>query len=396
MSQDPNGGTTASPELSLGPLVTVSIILTIIGIVGFLLALSAGESSRAWQAFLVNLLFWMSVAQGGVVVSAAFYLTQGRWGGSATYRLAEAFSGFIPLGFLLFWGLYFGRAVIFPWVKHPIPQKEAWLNTPFLFTRDGIALAVMMLLSFWFVHASRRSDVKSWAQNPGTIALPPNIMRRLSPAVAISFAVVYTLIAFDLIMSLSPIWYSTLFGAYFFETAFWAAIVAMAVTAVLLRSRLGGRNRFQQPSVLHDLGKMVYAFSVFWVYLLFAQYLVIWYADIPVETFFVVVRVNYLPWAIVSWSVLTLVWALPFVVLLGRQPKRTPAILGTIALLGLIGVWLEIYVLVVPSLSPRRIPFGWVEALVTAGFLGLFALCAFPGIRLAAAAAVAEPGGELA
>ena len=98
---------------------------------------------RAWQAYLVNLLVWLGIAQGGVVMLAAFYLCNGRWAGTTQYRLAETFAGFIPLGFVLFFGLYFGRTLIFPWVLHPIAQKAAWLNTPFLFARDGIGLAIM-------------------------------------------------------------------------------------------------------------------------------------------------------------------------------------------------------------------------------------------------------------
>ncbi|HEY6419040.1 MAG TPA: hypothetical protein VIX59_08560, partial [Candidatus Binataceae bacterium] len=125
--------------------------------------------------------------------------------------------------------------------------------------------------------------------------------------------------------------------------------------------------------------------------LLFAQYIVIWYGDLPVETFFVVQRVHYMPWAMLSWTALILIWALPFLVLLGVRPKRTPAILGTISFLGIIGIWVERYVLVVPSLSQHVIPFGWIELLITLGFLGGFVLCAIPGLnRLAASAGSGE------
>src|SRR5579883_1691467 len=96
----------------------------VVGAAAFLLALAVGQSARAWEAFLVNLLFWMGLAQGGVVASAAFYLAQGRWGGAIAYRLAEAFSGFILPGFILFWLLFLGREVIFPWVTHPIPRRS--------------------------------------------------------------------------------------------------------------------------------------------------------------------------------------------------------------------------------------------------------------------------------
>jgi hypothetical protein len=341
----------------------------------------------------VNLLFWLGIAQGGVVVSASLYLTQGRWGGLAAYRLAEAFGNFIPLGFILFWALYFGRVALFPWISHPIPQKAAWLNAPFLFARDGLGLLTMTALSMWLMRLSHRPDVEQWIESPKTIQLPPTAIRRLAPAIALVYAAVYSLIGFDLVMSLSPLWHSTLFGAYFFAGAFWCAIAAMALVACVIGRRLGAPNRFSEPDMLHDIGKFLFAFSVFWAYLLFSQYIVIWYGDIPVETFFIVVRVNHLPWAAWSWTAFALIWGVPFVVLLGRKPKQTPAILGTVALLGVIGIYIERYLLVVPSLSPREIPYGWIELLITLGFFGLFGLCSLSGLDQAAAAALAQPTG---
>ncbi|MBF6568083.1 MAG: hypothetical protein IVW54_04310 [Candidatus Binataceae bacterium] len=353
-----------------------------IGLIGFGLAISQGGAltARAWQAYLLNLLFWMGIAQGGVVVTTAFYLSQGRWAGPAQYRLAEMFFLFIPVGFVLFWGLWLGRIYIFPWILHPDPHKLLWLNAPFLFARDGGGLLLLTLLSWWFVSASRRPAAQAWTSSPSNIALPPNIMRRLSPAVALTYAFVYSLIAFDLIMSLSPQWRSTLFGAWFFATCFWSGLAAMAFTAVILQAVFGPRVVFFNRRVQHDLGKLVFAFSIFWVYLLFAQYLVIWYGDIPLETFYIVRR-SMMPWLPFSIAMITFVWVIPFFFLLGRRPKRTPMILGSVTLLGLVGIYLQDYVLIVPSLSPNAVPYGWVELTVTAGFMGLFALCAFPGLR---------------
>jgi hypothetical protein len=375
-----------------GRVVGVLILLAAVGFAAFAVALWAGAASRAWQAFLVNLLFWLGVAQGGVVVSAAFYLTQARWGGPAAYRLAEAFSLFLPVGFVLFWGLYFGRTLIFPWVLHPIAQKAAWLNTPFFFARDGAGLLVMTVLSLWFVRTSRRKDSRRWAILSENIKMPPRAIRRLAPAVALAYAAVYSLLGFDLVMSLAPQWRSSLFGAYFFEGAFWSALAAMALVAVVMGKKLKPGNVLTRERVLHDLGKLVFGFSVFWFYLLFAQYIVIWYGDIPVETFFIVIRDHHMPWLPLSWGAFVLIWFLPFTFLMSAQAKKTPAILGTIALLGMVGMWLERYVLVVPSLSPHKVPFGIVELLVTVGFAGLFGLCSLPGMRRLVAEAAAGPG----
>jgi hypothetical protein len=383
-------------------LIAILIALTLIGVVGFIIGVMTETEPHAWQAFLVNFLFFLGVAEGGVVVSASFYLTQARWGGPGAYRLAESFYIFIPVAFVLFWVLFFGRAELWPWVTRPaLAKNPTWLNTPFFFAREGFALLALTALSMWFVRVSQRVDVRQWALSNDNIAMPPAAIRRIAPALALTYAAVMSLIAFDLIMSLAPQWKSTLFGAFFFVGAFWSAIVAMALTAVVLRGRLGPGNLFTRDSIMHDLGKFVFAFSVFWAYTLFAQYIVIWYGDIPAETFFLVVRgaiiggpagyTLYTPWMIPTWIVPLLVWVIPFTMLMGVKPKKTPAILGSVAFLGLIGMWLERYVLVVPSIEPHHIPFNWIELAVTLGFLGIFGLCAIPGMKLTIAAATA-PG----
>jgi hypothetical protein len=377
-------------------LTMVACALIALGVIAFVIALLRGDAATAWEAYLVNLIFFLGIAQGGVVASAAFYLTQAKWGGSTPYRLGEAFAPFLWVGFFLFFGLYFGRAAIFPWVTHPIAQKAAWLNIPFLFARDGIGLAAMALVSSAFVRISRGDDARAWTVATDDIELPPHSIRVIAPMLAVLYAVVYTLIAFDLVMSLAPVWRSTLFGWFFFAGAFWSGLTAMALTAVVLRSRLGEHNLFTNPTIMHDFGKMVFAFSVFWVYLVFAQYIVIWYGDLPVETFFIVQRVHHMPWSPLSVACVILIWAIPFCVLMSVRTKKTPAILGTVAALGLVGMWLERYVLVVPSLSLDAIPFGPTQFLITIGFLGAFLISAVPGLnRVAQAATSCEPAGDL-
>lgn len=382
------------PEIPWRTIRGVSVLLVLVGLIAFFLGLHEGMQSRVWEAYLVNLLYFSGIAQGAIVLAAICYLTQARWGGLALYRLTEAFFWFLPLAFVLFWGLYFGRDFIFPWVLHPLQVKESWLNTPFLFARDGIGLFIIVALSAWFVHSSRRADVQKWVLSTDTINLPPHIMRRISPAIAISFVIVYTLLGFDLIMSLSPIFVDSLFGAYFFVSAFWSSLVTLALTAVTFRAALGPDNRFSDPEVVHDFGKLVFAFMVFWIYIFFSQFIIIWYANLPFEAFFVALRVNYVPWSFWSWSAVGMIAVIPFFVLLGARPKRTPVILGFVALVGMIGIWVLFYDLVVPSLSPRTVPYGWLELCITAGFVGAFALCSLPGLKRFAHAMVSEQIGE--
>src|SRR4029077_3879127 len=127
-----------------------------LGIAGFVLAMATGSAQSVWEAFLVNLLFWMGTAQGGICVSASFYLTNARWGGAGQYRLAEAFVYFLPLSFLMFWVLYAARHHLLVWADRPLREHADSRNVPSLSARAGAALALMTLLSLYFVRLSRR------------------------------------------------------------------------------------------------------------------------------------------------------------------------------------------------------------------------------------------------
>lgn len=388
--------TAESVQLNWGRLTAIAGLLIALGVIGVAGGLATGEPQRVWLTWLVDFLFFMGIAQGGVVCSAGFYLTQGRWAGSSHFRLAESFWRYLPLCLVLFFGLVIGRDSIFPWIAHPVANKVKahWLNAQFLLTRDFIAIVILVLLSWRFVGLSQRPEAVAWHHEPDTIEMPPQAIRRWAPALAICYCIGYTLLAYDLISSLSPQWHSTLFGWWYFATVFWSAIVAMSFVAVRMRAALPAGNIFCRGKVLHDLGKMIFAFSVFWMYLTYAQYIVIWYGDIPTETFFIVGRCWHHPWMLMTWLAPLLIWVTPFSVLMGVRPKKTPAILGTVALLGMIGVWDLTYVLIVPSLSPDKLPLGWIELCVTAGFLGAFILCAVPGLKQLAAVAVSDGNGE--
>ena len=372
-------------DLNWQRLNLVGGALSTIGILGFGLALGLGEDNRVWEGYLVSFVFFTGVAQGGVLLSCGFYLVHGRWTRNAVHmRVAEAGWPFLLLAPILFWGIFLGRDHLFPWIAHPIAKKAAWLNVSFMFGRDFAALVIMAVLSFCFVRLSRGRKALEWTADPKSIEMPPVAIRRLGPVLAILYIYLYSILAWDLIMSLSPRWHSTLFGWWWFEMCFWSAIAASAFVAANFRTLLGDHSAFADDTVLHDYGKLVFAFSIFWVYLSFAQYLVIWYGDLPTETFFIVVRFWHWPWKFVAWLCPILNWVTPFFILMGVRPKKNPIILRTVALLGLIGVWLTNYVMTVPSLSPDILPLGWVEVCIAAGFLGLYLLCVTPGLRLAA------------
>ena len=140
------------------------------GTVIFVLLALAGTSSsspglqwgtlRTWQAYLVNFLFWTGLAFGQICLLAVLNITGARWG-RPLKRLAEAFGAFLPVGFLLFWILYLGKEHLFPWIRSPLPEKEAWLNVPFLFARDGTGILLLCLISMAMIYFSVRGDFRN-------------------------------------------------------------------------------------------------------------------------------------------------------------------------------------------------------------------------------------------
>lgn len=362
------------------------------GVLTFLLEATGPNRLRTWQIFLVNFLFWSGMAQGGLVFAATYDVVRARWGG-AVKRLAQGLGAFLPVSFLLFFLLLAGRQVLFPWVNQPIPGKRAWLNTPFLFARDGIGLSILYGLGLASLYYSLRSDLGR-AVTHGGDSLPrisalltrgwrgleeergrsQRVLSILLPILLFTYATVFSLIGFDLVMALDPRWYSTLFGAYFFMSSFYLGLAAVAILAVLARRRLGleeqiGRKQF------HDLGTLLFGFCLVTGDFFWSQFVVMWYGNLPEETEYLILRGYEMPWAPLTWTVLLVSFIIPFLLLLSRRVKESPRTLLAIALVILVGMWIERYSLVVPSLWHRPgLPFGWIELLITGGFLAAVAL----------------------
>jgi hypothetical protein len=375
--------------------------LTVVGVAAFLLLALGAASGRAWRAYYVNWLFWTGLSQAGVVFAASQILSGSRWS-HPVRRIAEASAAFLPVSFLLFLLLWVGRIHIFPWIAAPVEEwpKGFWLRDWFVFARDGVGLLFMYGLSAWFLYHSLRPDAvalrragqapraprlyawlaRGWdATDAGgdaaQIARSEQRLSRLSAGLVVTYALVMTILAFDLIMSLAPHWLSNLLGAYYFMAAWLSALMALALATIFWR-RHHDLDALITPRTLHDIGKLCFAFTVFWTYLFFSQFIVIWYGNMPEETSFMMLRIAKEPWRSVGIVMFILVFLLPFWGLMGVKPKKTPAILGTFAVISLTGLWLDRWVFSVPSIveGAHRAPLGWPELLVTAGFAGIWGL----------------------
>jgi len=354
-------------------VVALGAVAALVGGAVFLWALGSGRADRAWQAYHVNFMFWIGLAQASVVFAATQKLAKGHWSG-VVIRFAEAAAPFLIVALALFLGLFFGRQHVFSWLHEPRPDIGPWLTTKFFFVRNGLVLAGLAWLSWRFVRHDLEPDIRELAEGRAADRLENrDRISREAAILIVAFAFGHSLLAFDLMMSLAHKWVSNLFGAFYFMGSFLAALMALAVGAVLLRRamRLGD---LISPRQLHDLGKLCFGFTVFWGYLMWAQFLVIWYGNLPEETYFIFYRLIG-QWKPVGVAVFFLVLVIPFVGLLGVKPKRSPPILLAFAVTSLVGIWLERYLEIVPSINGGAGPaLGGPEVGVTLLFGGLYLL----------------------
>lgn len=370
------------------PVLGVFVLLVIVGLATFLVQLGGNHPERAWQAYLINFLLWSAVAQGGLLFSIVMHLTKARWS-QPMQGLAESFAAFFPLSFILFLLLFLGKEYLFPWLHHDFHVQRLWLNLPFLFSRDLIGLLLLYGLGLAYLYYALRSKLdaerpqgkvrafllRGVSDREQEIQRCRNRMTVLSVLYILAYAFVLTLLAFDLVMSMEPPWFSTLFGAYAFAKAFYLGLAAlMILSAVFYLSRRGESGL--TSSHFHDLGKLLFAFCLVWADFFYVQLLVIWYGNISEEASYVIQRTMLSPWKFLAWSIFITSFIIPFFVLLNRKVKEKPIIMLLLCLLIFVGLWFEHLLLVGPALSHhvQSLPMGPADGLITLGFLGLMVL----------------------
>jgi Ni/Fe-hydrogenase subunit HybB-like protein len=359
----------ASPAAPSRPMHPFLVLLAILGIVAFLYGIAQADPARVWGIYLVNLLFWSSLSITGPALAAMIQVTEGRWSPSVK-RIALTTAGFLPVSFVLFVVLFWGRAVLYPWVTEPLPIKAAWLNVPFMSLRIGLGVLVLYWVAMRLVKAVLAED-----QPGGDSPAAVDRRNRLASILLVLYVVVLSLWGFDLLMSLDPRWWSGLFGGYYVVTSMYTGFGL--VTFLTIRANERGLSRVAPPAI-QDVAKLTFALSVFWMYFFFSQYLVIWYGNVPAETRFVARRFFSQPWGSIAWAIFIIGWLIPFSYLLKRLTGRPPErhqVFKVILIFGWIAIFFERMLLVFPAvLRDNTVPIGPIEILVTLGFFALFVL----------------------
>jgi hypothetical protein len=307
---------------------------------------------------------FLSLSLGGLFLVLMHHLFDANWSVSVR-RVAEhlAFLA-VPLA-VLFIPLALLSPHIYPWMnpaeaRHALGSKAAYLNAPFFYTRAAVYFAVWIFLSWRLRYWSLRQDETGAADCT-------HRMRRMSAAGVFLFAITLTLAAIDWMKSLQPHWFSTMYGVYYFAGSAWVTVAVVYLMAIRLK-RSGPLRELIQPRRLHDMGVLLFAFTVFSAYIHFSQYLIIWNANLPEETFWYTMREEGIWWSIGMVLVFGH-FLLPFLLLLRIDAKLKLRLMVPVCSWVCLMHFLDISYNVLPPLHLEGFPWRWTDAACLA-FMG--------------------------
>ncbi|HEY2902570.1 MAG TPA: hypothetical protein VGL59_18440 [Polyangia bacterium] len=327
------------------------------------------QPAEAWPNLLLAGFYFLSLAVSGLFFLAGQRVSGARWS-AGLRRVPEAVMLLLPWAAIGMLALYFGRHTLFAWTHEgafagdpPIAGRGRYLTETGVFGRAIFTFVVWTLAAWRLRRISLAQD-----GDPGGNLFHHARLNRTAALFVVLFAPTFTCTAYDWILSLEPRWFSTMFAVYLFAGTFVQGIAAVTLIVAVLYRR-GLLRAHIGPEQLHDLGKMLFAFSIFWAYIWVSQYLLIWYGNLPDEVPYYIKRTQgvWLPLFAVNFFVN---WVGPFVVLLPASAKRNPRVLAAVSIVLLAGHWLDLYVMIMPTQPVAPLP-GLYAAAIGAGTLAL-------------------------
>jgi hypothetical protein len=378
-----------------GKAKTWSLVMIAVGIIGIAYGFLSGSGERTFANLLLMGYYFTCVCICGILFCAIQYVAQAGWSVSIL-RIPQAFAKVLPIAAVILLviicsGLFLthtglneeGKQTVLPYLYKQwalkgittpgsenynavIAGKSGFLNLPFFLTRIILYLGCYSLLGWLLVKYSNNED-----------ALGGMFNYKKSFKISVLFLVIFgftiPLFAFDTIMSLEAHWFSTMFGWYNFAALWVSGMAVITLTLILLKQN--GYIQWVTVDHLHNMGQLLFGFSVFWTYLWFGQFLLTWYANLPEEAAYFYRRwePEFKPW---FWLNIVINFATPLLVLMSRDSKRMVKVLKVACIILILGHWLDYWQMIMPGtvgpLSHWYTEIGIIEAAVFVGFAGLF------------------------
>ncbi len=346
----------------------LTYVLIGIGVVSFALGF-VFDAKRTWANYLLNNYYFLSIAMGAAFFGAIQYITNSGWS-AAFKRIPEAMVAYIPFAGVFFLIMFFGMHSIFEWTHdeviqhdHLIQHKSPYLNIPFFFIRVIVFFAVWTILSKVLRKLSLKED-----EVGGMLYFEKSEL--YSKIFIFVIAITFTLFAVDMLLSLDPHWFSTLFAAKSFIAAFLHGSSVITLIVIILNRT--GKLDLLNRSHLHDFTRYIFMTSIVWGYFNFSEFMLIWYGNIPEETVWFVERWHGV-YKILFFANIILNWAIPFFVLMPRKSSRSKIFIFPVIVLLMIGQYTELYWIIWPNVV-HEAKFGLLEIGAFAGYLGIFSL----------------------
>jgi len=349
-----------------------------------------------WAFYITNFVFWIGISHAGTLISAILRLVNAGWRRPVT-RCAEVITAFALMIGALFPIIHLGRPWLFFWLMPYPSSRQIWPNfrsplvwdffaiTTYL-TGSVLFLVLPMIPDFALVRdrtTGRRQQIYGilalgWQGTPKQWHRLESAMQIMAIAIIPVAVSVHTIVSFDFSMAPVPMWHSTMFGPYFVAGAIFSGIAGLIIAMAALRKFLHLED-YLHPVHFQNLGKLLLLMSLLWAYFVFAERLTIWYGNEPSEiaVMYVTQKGSFAP---LYWTMVTCNFVIPFTIL---SLKKLRTIAGcVIASFGvLIGMWLERFLIVVPSLGHKYLPYSWgvyrprpVEIIITISTFAAMAL----------------------
>ncbi len=347
----------------------LAFVLIAAGLAAFIAGFVA-DPVRAWANFLLNNVYFVSLAVGAVLFLALQRVTQSGWS-AGFIRVPEAIGMYLPVAAVLFIVMIFGVHSLYHWshtdamAHDPVLQhKQPYLNLPFWAGRMVVFFVLWILLATMLRRLSLKEDEQGGL----------GIFRKAEHTAKIFIFVIlitFSFAGFDWVMSIDPHWYSALFALKNFVSAFYHA--AAIITFIVLLLNQFGYFGFLNKSHLHDFSSYIFMICIIWGYFWFAEFMLIWYANIPEETVYFITRMQTEEWRWLFFSNVVINWLIPFVIMMPARTRRSKLTLKIIIPVLLIGMFVDLYLQIFPGVVGKQV-LGFTEIGGFLGFAGLFVL----------------------